>query len=66
MTALALVWLFVVFPFEFSYSADVLPSFLQFLLQWVSNDVAKAIMAIGIVAVPAVTVYIAALYVSVR
>jgi len=34
------IWLFVVFPFEFSYFADVLPDFLRFLVQWISNDIA--------------------------
>jgi len=62
----ALVWLFVVFPFDFSHLADVLPDFLQFLLQWISNDIAKVLMAIGIVATPISTVYTAALYVFVR
>ena len=31
--AITLVWLFVVFPFDFAYFADVLPSFLRFLVQ---------------------------------
>ena len=30
---LATAWLFVVFPFEFTYFANVLPSFLRFLVQ---------------------------------
>jgi hypothetical protein len=66
LVTVALTWLFVVFPFDFAYFADVLPGFLRFLLQWISNDVAKAFMAIGIVAMPIATVYIATLYVFVR
>jgi hypothetical protein len=42
-------WLFVVFPFEFVYFADALPDFLRFLIQWISNDIAKGIMAVGII-----------------
>jgi hypothetical protein len=63
--AVALVWLFVVFPFDFSHLADVLPNFLRFLLQWISNDVAKVLLAIAIIATPVLTVYTAALYVFV-
>ena len=33
LIAIALTWLFVVFPFDFAYLADVLPSFLRFLLR---------------------------------
>ena len=40
-------WLFVVFPFEFAYFADALPDFLRFFVQWISNDIAKGIMAVG-------------------
>jgi len=39
-------WLFVVFPFEFAYFADVLPDFLRFLVQWISNDIARVIIVI--------------------
>ncbi len=64
--AVAFVWLFVVFPFDFSHLADVLPNFLRFLLLWISNDVAKVLLAIAIIAAPVLTVYTAALYVFVR
>ncbi len=66
LVTVALIWLFIVFPFDFAYFADVLPSFLRFLLQWISNDIAKAFMAIGIIIMPIATVYIATLYVFVR
>ncbi len=64
--AVALVWLFVVFPFDFSHLADVLPNFLRFLLLWISNDVAKVLLALAIIVTPVLTVYTAALYVFVR
>ena len=60
------VWLFVVFPFDFSHFADVLPDFLRFLLLWISNDVARVFLAIAIIASPVVLVYTALLYVFVR
>ena len=61
-----LAWLFVVFPFDFVYVADVLPSFLRFLLQWISNDIARVLMALGIIAAPVMAIYTAILYVFVR
>lgn len=62
----AIVWLFMVFPFDFAHFADVLPSSLRFLLQWISNDLVKVLMALGIIASPIVAIYTAALYVFVR
>ena len=63
---IALIWLFSVFPFEFSHFTDVLPSFLRFLLRWISNDIAKIFMTLGIIASIAFTAYTAVLYVFVR
>ncbi len=40
----AIVWLIVIFPFEFTYFANVLPDFLRFLVQWISNDIAKVLL----------------------
>lgn len=62
----AVVWLFVVFPFDFSHLADTLPSFLRFLLLWISNDIAKLVMVLAIVGALFAMVYTAALYVFVR
>ena len=62
----ALIWLFAVFPFDFSHLGDLLPNFLRFLVAWISNDVAKLLMGIGIVATPIGTIYTAALYLFVR
>ena len=62
----ALAWLFVVFPFKFAYFADVLPSFLRFLLQWISNDIIRVLMVLGIIAAPAMAIYSAILYVFVQ
>jgi hypothetical protein len=62
----ALAWLFVVFPFDFAYFADVLPSFLRFLLQWISNDIARVLMVLGLIVAPVMAIYTAILYVFVR
>lgn len=61
-----LAWLLVVFPFDFAYFADVLPSFLRFLLQWISNDIARVLMVLGIIVAPVMAIYTAILYVFVR
>ena len=43
------VWLLVVFPFEFTYFADVLPESLRFSVQWISNDVSRVLMVLAII-----------------
>jgi drug/metabolite transporter superfamily protein YnfA len=64
--AVAIIWLFVVFPFDFAYLADVLPSFLRFLVQWISNDIARVLMVLGIIVALVMAIYTAILYVFVR
>jgi hypothetical protein len=64
--AITLVWLFVVFPFDFAYFADVLPSFLRFLVQWIFNDIARVLMVLGMIAAPVMAIYTAMLYMLVR
>ena len=54
---LSTVWLLVVFPFEFGYFANVLPEFLRFLVQWISNDIARVLMGIYIIVMGIATVY---------
>ena len=66
LSTVALAWLFVVFPFDFAYFADVLPSFLRFLLQWISNDIVRVLMVLGIIVTPVMAIYTAILYVFVR
>jgi len=66
LSFVALVWVFAVFPFDFSHLADVLPGFLRFLLQWISNDLARGVMALAMILIPIAAVYTAALYVFVR
>ena len=48
--SVATAWLVVVFPFDFMYFADVLPGGLKFLVQWISNDIARILLGLyGIV-----------------
>jgi hypothetical protein len=37
----AAVWFLIVFPFDFTHLADVLPEGLRFILAWVTNDIGK-------------------------
>ena len=46
---ICILWLFVVFPFDFTDFAVVLPDSLRFLLSWISNDIARVIMMLGII-----------------
>jgi len=57
LAAVFTVWLLVVFPFEFAYFADVLPDFLRFLVQWISNDIARVLMVLGIIVYLGAAVY---------
>ena len=61
-----ITWLLVVFPFEFSYLADALPDFLRFLVQWISNDIARVLMILGIIVNLVAGVYSTILRVFVR
>ena len=45
--SISFVWLYVVFPFDFAYFADVLPDGFKFLVQWVTNDVERWLLIIG-------------------
>jgi len=41
-------WLLIAFPFNFAYFADVVPQFLRFLVSWITNDIARVLLAIGL------------------
>ena len=55
--ALATAYLTAVFPFEFAYFADILPESLRFLLQWISNDIARILMVLYTIAMVAAAIY---------
>jgi len=66
--AVATAWLTVVFPFDFTYFADVLPVFLRFLVQWISNDIARILMVLYTIAIGIAAIYapIAYKFVSIK
>ena len=47
--AVGFAWLFVVFPFDFAYFADVLPDVFRFLVWWISNDIARVLLVLGFI-----------------
>ena len=51
------VVLLIIFPFDFQYLADVLPDAMRFVLQWVSDDVARVVMMLGTIGLLFATVY---------
>lgn len=55
--AVATAWLIVAFPFDFTYFADVLPDFLRFLVQWISNDIARILMVLYAIAMGIAAIY---------
>lgn len=51
------VVLLIIFPFDFQYLADVLPESLRFLLEWISDDIARVVMVLGTIGLLFATVY---------
>jgi hypothetical protein len=60
------VWLLISFPFNFAHFGDVLPDYLQFLVSWITNDIAKIVLALGTLGGIVFTVLNAILYRKVR
>ena len=60
------IWLLVIFPFEFSYFADVLPDSLRFLVQWISNVIARVLMILLFIMHLFFTVYATLLHIAVN
>jgi hypothetical protein len=63
--AVAVAWLLVVFPFDFAHVADTLPDSLRFLVQWISDDIARVLMALSLIAYLGLAIFSAVLRVSV-
>lgn len=64
--AAATIWLYIVFPFDFTHLADVLPSFLRFVLRWITDGIARIVMIIQILGSAFFAGYTALLYVAVK
>lgn len=43
------LWLLVVFPFNYTHLADVLPTGMRFLLAWLTDDIARFILALQVI-----------------
>jgi len=42
-------WLLLIFPFNFAHLGDVMPDLLRFLVSWITNDIGRVIIILGIV-----------------
>ncbi len=42
------LWLEIVFPFNFAHLADTLPTALQPLLGWITNDIGRIVLALAV------------------
>jgi cytochrome bd-type quinol oxidase subunit 2 len=62
----ALIYFVAKFPFDFSHFADPLPASLEFLLNWVSNGLASALMVLGIIGMLFALPYQTLLYTAIR
>jgi hypothetical protein len=54
---ISIALLLVLFPFEFSNFSDALPESIRFLVQWISNDIARGIMVLLAIAHLAAAIY---------
>ena len=64
--AVATAWLSIAFPFDFAYFADVLPDSLRFLVQWISNYIARIVMVLYTIAMGIAAIYAPIAYKFVR
>lgn len=62
----AMIYFIAKFPFDFSHFADPLPSSLEFLISWVSNGLASALMMLGIIGMLFALPYQTLLYMAIR
>ncbi|MFX1468283.1 MAG: hypothetical protein ACFFB8_06435 [Promethearchaeota archaeon] len=47
--AIGFAWLSIIFPFDFTHFADILPDVLKILVQWISNPFARVLLALGFI-----------------
>jgi hypothetical protein len=65
-SCVTLLWLLHVFPFDFAHLTDILPEIFRLITVWISNDIAKLFMILGIIGSLVTGIYIIALYVSIH
>lgn len=49
--------LLIIFPFDFQHLATSLPDAMKFILQWVSDDIARVVMGLGVIGLLFATIY---------
>ena len=54
---ISIALLLVLFPFEFSHISDLLPESIRFLVKWISNDIARVILVLLVIAHLAAAIY---------
>lgn len=64
--ASASYWLLQVFPFDFSHLPDLLPDTIRFLLWWLTDEVARLLLIIGVIAGAVQAIYTSWLFFAVR
>jgi hypothetical protein len=62
----AMIYFVTKFPFDFSHFADPLPASMEFLINWVSNGLASALMVLGILGMLFALPYQTLLYIAIR
>lgn len=60
------LYFLVTFPFNFEYFAEPFPDALEFLIGWISADLAKLLLVLGFIAAPFFSVYTFLLHVAVK
>ncbi len=64
--ALGSLWLLIVFPFDFTHLADVLPGVIRFLLSWFADDLGRALLILQVIICPILALVTITKYFTVR
>ncbi len=62
----AIIYLLNVFPFDFAHLASPLPSFIQTAVSWLTNDLVRLLMILGVVLTVFITTWTLLIYLAVR
>ena len=60
------IWLLILFPFNFSHLSAALPSQLGFLVSWITNDIGRILLVLGIIGMPVFASVNISRYLSIR
>jgi len=64
--AFASYWLLLVFPFDVAHFPDLMPGVLRFPFSWLTNDIARLLLLIGVIAGLLQAIYTTWLFLAVR